>query len=402
MIPNQKWLDGICSGEGLVKQFVAMPLDQGYTIEAQITDEEKFGGFQIVQMAAVEGRFPQRNPDLDAHIRESEARKRWEQSLNAGPMSLHAGPLSAVSSLRAGALPAPCQVEDMSMGIAAGGSLKQQIQKDTYGIDSWNPKRKRSLTIHLVNSIAYKEITGLEPPSSPITVDAYERAKIPWYSHYDETVPIVKPPSIFKRILGISAIEKKRGINQPDDVVQRFIATQKIHKIRTPDKNEASSAFRKRAYESRSKEWWETAVREISYVIDLDVDVSADDFVLRSCCNYHLGQFRDGAIDGSLGLEMNKGCVEALSWRAYCRKSLGDHEGLREDANALMRVPETELIGLELKAEAALLAGLHDDAFHYALALRIKDPIHVRAEQICSELHLPLFGFDWNENFWIS
>ncbi len=379
VIPNQKWLDGVFSGEGLVKQFVAMPLGQGYTIEAQITDEEKFGGFQIVAIDAIDGRFANRNPDIDSRIEgeEEEARKRREFGGLAG-QSLRAADLPDVS-FSLGSLPS-------SMGIAAGGSIKQQIQKDSYGVDSWSPEKKRSLTIHLVNSLDYKAITGMEPPASPITAAAYQRAKIPWYDHYDETSPVVKPPSIFKRILNITAIEKKRGvIATPDDESQRSIAIQNIQKIKTPDKNEASSAFRKRAYESRSQEMWEAAVREISYVIDLQSDVRAADFALRSCCNFHLGYFRDGSTDGSLALEKDKECIEGLSWRAFCRKSLGDFEGLHEDANALMRVPETELVGLELRAEASLLSGRYNDAIYDALSLGKKNPGHRRADQILSE-----------------
>ena len=32
-IPKQKWLDGINCGDGTIRQFVAMPLGQGYTVE---------------------------------------------------------------------------------------------------------------------------------------------------------------------------------------------------------------------------------------------------------------------------------------------------------------------------------------------------------------------------------
>ena len=35
-LPKQPWLDGIACGDGFVRQFVAMPLGQGYTVEAQI------------------------------------------------------------------------------------------------------------------------------------------------------------------------------------------------------------------------------------------------------------------------------------------------------------------------------------------------------------------------------
>jgi hypothetical protein len=57
VIPKQQWLDGINSGDGTVKQFVAMPLGRGYTVEAQITDEEKHGGFQLVVYEPIDGRF---------------------------------------------------------------------------------------------------------------------------------------------------------------------------------------------------------------------------------------------------------------------------------------------------------------------------------------------------------
>jgi len=45
--PSQPWLDGINAGAGFVRQFVAMPLGSGYTVEGQLTDEEKWGGLQL-------------------------------------------------------------------------------------------------------------------------------------------------------------------------------------------------------------------------------------------------------------------------------------------------------------------------------------------------------------------
>ena len=45
--PKQKWLDGIASDEGTVRQFVAMPVGQGYSIEAQLTGKETTAGIQF-------------------------------------------------------------------------------------------------------------------------------------------------------------------------------------------------------------------------------------------------------------------------------------------------------------------------------------------------------------------
>jgi hypothetical protein len=45
--PDQPWLDGINAGDGFIRQFVAMPLGMGYTVEGQITGQEEEGGIQI-------------------------------------------------------------------------------------------------------------------------------------------------------------------------------------------------------------------------------------------------------------------------------------------------------------------------------------------------------------------
>lgn len=370
VVPQQKWLDGVCSGEGLIRQFVAMPLGQGFTIEAQVTNEEEFGGFQIVVMDAKDGRFSTRDPNVDRRAQDGDC--------------LYAADLF--------------RPEKISMGIAAGGAIKQQIQKDTYGSDSWNPEKKRKLTIHLVNSMAYKAITGFEPPPSPITLSEYQQAKIPWYSHYEDTTPSLKPPSIFKRLIGVSALEKKRGVIPSADEISRLIAIHNIHKIRTPDKIEASQAYRKRASDSFSLEWWEIALREISYVIDLDVSVTSKDYALRSCCNYQMGRFMDGVIDGTLGLKISHDCIESLSWRAFCWKSIGDHQNLSEDAVKLINNPSTELIGLELKAESSLLAKNYIDAWDDAMTLKIKYPGHKRADEIVSEANIKMFGVDFDQD----
>ncbi|MGW0562457.1 hypothetical protein ACWDZ4_18005 [Streptomyces sp. NPDC003016] len=46
-LPRQPWLDGINSGTGTVRQFVAVPLGMGATVEGQVTGEEKWGGLQL-------------------------------------------------------------------------------------------------------------------------------------------------------------------------------------------------------------------------------------------------------------------------------------------------------------------------------------------------------------------
>jgi len=60
--PYQPWLDGINAGEGFIRQFVAMPLGLGYTVEAQKRNMEEFGGMQIRAYEPKPGRFPNQPP----------------------------------------------------------------------------------------------------------------------------------------------------------------------------------------------------------------------------------------------------------------------------------------------------------------------------------------------------
>ena len=405
VIPDQRWLDGINSGNGLVRQFVAMPLGKGYTIEAQMSDEEVHGGFQLLVLDAVDGRFSDRDPAIDILIEKiKEARSQGlfnDHFLNQKEKDLyllHFGravetrPKPPQGEIRFSVAPSSDFrgtdfrfEEPSSMGIAAGGRIKQMIIEDPHGIDSWDSSRKRVLTIHLVNSLSYKKITGKAPPLLPVTKNEYESGGIPWFTFYDEKIPKVAGSSLFKRILGVSEIAIRRGEAVGDSKHGINISPEKIRQIRTPDAAEAAETYRSRAYESAAKSEWKRALSEISNAIDLGKKKRASDYALRCCCNYNLGYYTEGEVDGSLGLEINPDSKDARSWRAYCRLADGDHDGLEEDANVLISKPETEVFGLEMRAEAALLSGRYQDAINDALNIRKLDANHARAERILTK-----------------
>ena len=205
VIPEQKWLDGINSGNGTVRQFVAMPLSKGYTVEAQITDEETHGGFQLAVFDPKQGIFSEPQPE------------KWEDytfSYREDGMALHARApriyedSHSLFSRSAG----PKEGRDLEMGIAAGGSIKQQILEDEYGIETWDASEHLSLNIRIVNSAVYEEITGNAAPPTPITTEAYAKNGIPWFSQYEETRKSVPGAKIFNQLLSVLQIDKARGI----------------------------------------------------------------------------------------------------------------------------------------------------------------------------------------------
>ena len=153
--PEQPWLDGIKAEDGRIRQFVAMPLKMGYTIEAQVGGEERVGGLQVVAFDPRPGRFPDQPP------------------AEGSP-----GPGVACFG-RAMAAPA-------EMGLAAGGRMKQKIYPDPYGIETWDPEQSGTVFVHIVNSELYRALTGEEPPPSPIDVETYTALGLPWFDLYDE------------------------------------------------------------------------------------------------------------------------------------------------------------------------------------------------------------------------
>ncbi len=179
--PRQPWLDGIFAGEGTIRQFVAMPLGMGYTVEGQLTGEERFGGVQLKVFDPKPGRFPDRPPVM---------RRR-----------------GAVPCAPAAAAPQAAG----SMGLAAGGRMQQKIYSDPHGIDTWDPHQSGRVFVHIVNSALWREITGEEPPATPVTARSYTQHGLPWFDLYDEHLPAVGHSSPLDQVKSVKAIDADKS-----------------------------------------------------------------------------------------------------------------------------------------------------------------------------------------------
>ena len=190
---HQPWLDGIASGKGTIRQFVAMPLGLGYTVEGQVTGEERFGGIQLQAFSAKRGRVPGRGgPYRGEDMGE-------EMDLCAIPPPCCRAPMAAPRK-SAGA-----------MGLAAGGRMEQKIYPDPHGIDAWDPDTRRRVFVHIVNSEMWRDITGEAPPASPVTAKSYAAAKLPWFSLYDEGAATLAPTSTLAQVKSVKEIDETRS-----------------------------------------------------------------------------------------------------------------------------------------------------------------------------------------------
>ncbi len=158
--PSQNWVDGYAVGEGLIRQFVAMPLGEGFTAEEQITGQAIHGGLQI----AVYPMKCERYQLLEAQREAARHDLSWMDE----PRFL----LTRVNK------------DPLAMGLAPGGLMRQSITRDSYGLEAWDQSAGARCFVHLVNSLSYHTITGHYPPQRPLTAKQYTAVGMPWFENY--------------------------------------------------------------------------------------------------------------------------------------------------------------------------------------------------------------------------
>jgi len=245
--PNQLWLDGIASQDGTVRQFVAMPLGSGYTVEAQITGADLIGGLQLEVVSAKESVSaplaipyvpipkPAGTPHFSIHIK----------TLTGTYLNLNVSKLHTVSEIKDSiqakqgtppdqqrliydgrqleddrtiadyGIASGCTVRvvlrlrgggpvETEMGIAAGGLIKQTIVRDTNVPTIWDTENSTIFNVQILNSVAFEAITGKAPPKSPVTAKTYAAHGYRYYDIYDE-----KPSGIKGHFSGVQSVAEK-------------------------------------------------------------------------------------------------------------------------------------------------------------------------------------------------
>ena len=98
-----------------------------------------------------------------------------------------------------------------AMGLSAGGKMQQKVYPDPHGIETWDQDRSARLFVHIVNSEQWREITGRDAPSSPVTAREYERAGLPWFDLYDEGYGSLAAPNTLKEVKSVKQIDQARS-----------------------------------------------------------------------------------------------------------------------------------------------------------------------------------------------
>ena len=190
VVPAQPWLDGYCVERGVIRQFVAMPLGQGYSVEEQLTGESELGGIQIEAFPMRREIFEKRFPVVPV---------RHEVQMWTDFMCIGSGERSA-------------------MGLAPGGRMRQEIYEDPFSIHDWDTEHGSRCFVHLVNSVGWQQITGTKPPSKPPTAQQYTQAGYPWFDYYDADAKALEGSEILAGVKSVKAKgQEKREFPLPDN-----------------------------------------------------------------------------------------------------------------------------------------------------------------------------------------
>jgi len=198
--PGQPWLDGYCVKKGIIRQFVAMPLGQGYTAEEQITKEAEYGGIQIVVYPMKAKVYDRRFPKV-------------ERSRSLGSR------FGGVATGSWGAPPAGgASAWGVDMGLAPGGRMKQEIFQDEFNLADWDLEHSSRCFIHIANSMQWHKITGTYPPHQPPSASNYTNAGLPWFDYYDDHMKAVPGSSKLANMKSVQVLSQKSGkpiLNSP-------------------------------------------------------------------------------------------------------------------------------------------------------------------------------------------
>ena len=88
--------------------------------------------------------------------------------------------------------------------------MRQDIYRDDSPLDHWDQEHSSRCFVHLANSRVWRQVTGANPPTAPLTAREYTNAGLPWFEYYADQ-PAVEGSSILSKLESIAQMGKAKS-----------------------------------------------------------------------------------------------------------------------------------------------------------------------------------------------
>lgn len=112
-------------------------------------------------------------------------------------------------------------IDEALMAIAGGGNIKQAIVKDIYDPDNWDVENCILFNVNLLPAANFKQLTGLEPPPTPVSAKEYESWGLPFYDIYNE--PKSGIHGNFGNLKSVASMDVVKGVKKSTDEKEKDI-----------------------------------------------------------------------------------------------------------------------------------------------------------------------------------
>ncbi|KAI7786261.1 hypothetical protein LA080_004082 [Diaporthe eres] len=211
VLPEQPWIDGVAIKPAVVRQFVAMPLGQGYTVEAQLTGGEVVGGLMF------------------------EITPAFCEPKDQGPLEIY------INTMTGRTITMLCFPDDDIY------TIKSRVQE----LEGLTPDRQRLIyegrqleDAETLRHYNIEKVTGEEPPACPTDAEAYAKTGVPFFDLYEENSTDVSGAETFGALQSINEIDMASGQSDgPEPAVHPRVTSLRGSSLGTTNWNDGN-AFR--------------------------------------------------------------------------------------------------------------------------------------------------------------
>ena len=89
--------------------------------------------------------------------------------------------------------------------------MKQEIYADQHEPQDWDMEQTSCCFVHLCDALLWREITGENPPQTPVTAREYERAGLPWFDYYRDDRAVLEGSKTLAGAKSVQTISQQKG-----------------------------------------------------------------------------------------------------------------------------------------------------------------------------------------------